>query len=138
MLSAIVRPLGSGLWVSVILFFLLFVSYVALRRKWLAAVVFVVLGSVALFPTAVGGTWINTLQWLLEIGFLLFLTLRFGLIAAAVHSCLSQIVNQAGMTYRFDEWYGQSSLIAAVLVIGVALYGLRISVDRAAAPARIL
>ncbi len=138
MLSAIVRPLGSGLWVSVILFFLLFVSYVALRRKWLAAVVFVVLGSVALFPIAVGGTWINTLQWLLEIGFLLFLTLRFGLLAAAVHSCLSQIVNQAGMTYRFDEWYGQSSLIAAVLVIWVALYGLRMSVDRAAAPARIL
>jgi serine/threonine-protein kinase len=127
MLSTIVRPLASGLWVSVILFFLLFVSYAVLRRKWLAAVVYVALGSVLIFPGAVAGTWINTFQWLLEIGCLLFLTLRFGLLAAAVQSCVSQILSSGALTYRFDEWYGQSSLIATMLVIGLALYGLRMS-----------
>ena len=67
-------------------------------------------------------------------GFLLFLTLRFGLLAAAVQSCLSQIVNQAVLTYRFDAWYGQSSLIATMLVIGVALYGLRMSMEHSPLP----
>jgi hypothetical protein len=66
-------------------------------------------------------------QWLLEIGFLLFLTLRFGLLAAAIFSGLSQMLSQAALTYRFDEWYGQSSLVATAIVALVVLYSLRVS-----------
>jgi hypothetical protein len=66
MLSAMVRPLTTGLWVSVVLFFLLFVSYAMIRRKWLAVIVYIALGSVVVFPGAVAGSWINTLQWMLE------------------------------------------------------------------------
>ena len=61
------------------------------------------------------------------IGFLLFLTLRFGLLAAAIFSGLSQMLSQAALTYRFDEWYGQSSLVATAIVAIIVLYGLRVS-----------
>jgi hypothetical protein len=127
MVSTILRPLFGGPVVSIVLFFLMFVAYVVIRQKWLAAIAYVVLGTLAIFPGTFQGAWIYVFQWLLEIGFLLVLTLRFGLLAAAIFSGLSQMLSQAALTYRFDEWYGQSSLVATAIVAIIVLYGLRVS-----------
>ena len=127
MVSTIVRPLFGGPLVSLVLFFLMFVAFVLLRQKWLAAIAYIVLGTLAIFPATLQGTWIYVFQWLLEIGFLLLLTLRFGLLAAAIFSGLSQMLSQAALTYRFDEWYGQSSLVVTAVVAIIVLYGLRVS-----------
>jgi len=127
MVSTIVAPLLGGPMVSLILFFLMFVTFGLFRKKWLAAVAYVVLGTLGITPSITEGAWIHMFQWMLEMGFLLFLTLRFGLLAAAIFSCLSQILSQAALTYRFDEWYGQSSLVATAIVVVITLYGLRVS-----------
>jgi serine/threonine-protein kinase len=127
MVSAILRPLFGGPVVSLVLFFLMFIAFVLLRQKWLAAIAYIVLGTLAIFPATFQGAWMYVFQWLLEIGFLLILTLRFGLLAAAIFSGLSQMLSQAALTYRFDEWFGQSSLVASAIVAIIVLYGLRVS-----------
>ena len=51
-----------------------------------------------------------------------------------LRASLSQILSQAAFTYRFDEWYGQSSLVATAIVVG----DLVTSQDFQQAPQRLL
>jgi serine/threonine-protein kinase len=128
MLTNLVVPFIDGLPVGMAIFFFLFVASVILKRKWLAAV--------ATFAFAVGVnpsifvSWMNMLQWSLEIGLLLFMTLRFGIFSCVLFSCLSMLIDWSIVTSDFSAWYGHSSLGATLIVGALALYGFRMSLGK--------
>ena len=61
--------------------------------------------------------------WCLELGFLLFLSLRFGLFAASLFSALSLLIDQVVLTHDFSASYRQGSLVATLVLATVAFYG---------------
>jgi hypothetical protein len=106
-------------------FFLFFIVNVLLRRRWLVALV----ACMIWFGVNIGvlSDWIAAMQWGLEFAFLLFLTLRFGLFASVLFSCLSQLIDQSILTGDFGAWYGHASLAATLVIGALTLYALRVS-----------
>ena len=72
----------------------------------------------------------DTLQWGLEFGFLLFLTLRFGVFASVLFSCLSMLIDWSMFTSDFSAWYGRPSLAATLILGGLTAYAFRTSIGR--------
>jgi hypothetical protein len=98
------------------------------RRTWIAVGLALVLW---LFGNAnVLSHWVDTLQWSLEFAFLLFLTLRFGVFASALFSCLSMLMDWSMFTSDFGAWYGRPSLAATLILAGLTIFAFRISVGR--------
>jgi hypothetical protein len=106
-------PMLFGLTVAISFFSVLFVARLLFRRTWVAALIyFVFWGAMFGAGSALRGDWLLLAEWLIEVSFLLFMTLRFGLFAAAVFSSLSMLIDWSIFTYEFGAWYGQSSLVA--------------------------
>jgi hypothetical protein len=105
-------------------FAVLLAAKTVLKRPWTVVVVlFALWGPVGGATRIVEGDWASVVQWVLEIGFLFFLMMRYGLFAATVFSALSQLIDWSILTSNFGAWYGQSSLVATVVLVAVALYG---------------
>jgi hypothetical protein len=89
--------------------------------------------TLALWFSSNGGqtvTWMNALQWGLEGGFLLFLTLRFGVFASVLFSCLSMLIDWSLFTSDFGAWYGRTSLVATMILGVMTLFAFRISIGK--------
>jgi len=128
MAANLVFPFFYGLTVGMGMFLVLFVMNTVVGRKWIAAVLTMVVwfgGNLGAVPD-----WMDTLQWGLEGAFLLFLTLRFGVFASVMFSCLSMLIDWSLFTSDFSAWYGRTSL-AATLILGVlTAFAFRISIGR--------
>jgi predicted Ser/Thr protein kinase len=126
MAANLALPFFYGLTVGMGLFLTLFIFNATVRRTWIAAILALLVwfgGNSGVFLH-----WMDTLQWGLEFGFLLFLTLRFGVFASALFSCLSMIIDWSMFTSDFGAWYGRPSL-AATLILGVLTFvAFRISI----------
>jgi predicted Ser/Thr protein kinase len=126
MAANLALPFFYGLTVGMGLFLTLFIFNATVRRTWIAAILALLVwfgGNSGVFLH-----WMDTLQWGLEFGFLLFLTLRFGVFASALFSCLSILIDGSMFTSDFGAWYGRPSL-AATLILGVLTFvAFRISI----------
>ena len=128
MAAAMLGPLLFGLAVASTFFSVLFVARLVFRRTWLAAIIyFVFWGAMFGAGSALRGDWIALAEWLIEVSLLLFMTLRFGLFAAAVFSSLSMLIDWSIWTFDFGAWYGQSSLVAVVVLVGLGVWAFRTS-----------
>jgi len=124
MLATLLGPLVAGVFVGMAWFTVLLVGKIVFRRTWLAAFVFFLLFGIAVGANyVIEQDWLAITQWCFELGFLLFLTVRFGPFAASLFSTLSLLIDHSILTYDFGAWYGQSSLVATVILVAIALYG---------------
>jgi hypothetical protein len=128
MTANLVLPFFFGLTVGMGLFLTLFICNTMVRRKWIAAILALLLWFAG--NPGVLLDWKDTLQWGLEFGFLLFLTLRFGVFASALFSCLSMLIDWSMFTSDFGAWYGRPSLIATLIFGVLTVYAFRISIGR--------
>jgi predicted Ser/Thr protein kinase len=126
MAANLVLPFLYGLTVGMGLFLTLFIFNAMVRRTWIAAILTLLVwfgGNSGVFLH-----WMDTLQWGLEFGFLLFLTLHYGVFASGLFSCLSMLIDWSMFTSNFGAWYGRPSL-AATLILGVlTVLAFRISI----------
>ena len=128
MAANLALPFFYGLTVGMGLFLTLFICNTMVRRKWIAAILALLLwfaGNPGVFLN-----WMDTLQWGLEFGFLLFLTLRFGVFASALFSCLSMLIDWSMFTSDFSAWYGRPSLAATLILGALTAYAFRTSIGR--------
>ena len=124
MIAMTLAPFVTGIFVGVPWFAVLLLAKTAFKKTWLAAVTYFVFFVFAINGSRfVEGDWPSVTVWCLEVAFLLFLSLRFGLFAASLFSALSLLINRSMLTYEFGAWYGQASLVATVLLVAFALYG---------------
>jgi serine/threonine-protein kinase len=127
MASDVVFASCFGLSSSLLLFFTLFLFRLLLRKPWLAAVGYVAFTGLMLIPYVLQGDWTLCIQWMIRFSLGLFMMLRFGLFATAVWLCLNMLTFSSLLTTHFTAWYGQSSLVAVIVVSAVALWAFRVS-----------
>jgi serine/threonine-protein kinase len=124
-ISSLLLSFGGKVTDSLLIFFILFVSRVALRKEWIAVPATVVIVSVIDFLQ--GGIQLANLPF--EIASLAILTmvmLRFGLIAAIFAFATEQIL-RLPHTVDLSAWYAGATAAPVVLLALLAIYGFRTS-----------
>jgi len=117
-ISALLQPLFS----VVILLILLSL----LRRRWLAvAAFFVILGGTLVLASVQrgGNLWADAGYWALFVAGLLFVLLRFGLLALVFALFYMLLLSTYPLTYDVSAWYFDSSLFALGIAAALAVYG---------------
>jgi serine/threonine-protein kinase len=122
--ASVLSLFGNSLTGTLLVFFLLFVLRVVLRKEWLAvaAVVAVVAG----IAMAQGVRWPDVPFVIGTVAILTIVILRFGLIAAIFSSAIEDIL-QLPHTLDFSTWYAATVAVPLVLIALLAIYGFRIS-----------
>ncbi len=120
---------GDSVLMAMILVFLLVAFRVILRRTWLAEIAWLLTTATALLAilTASGAELIgsNVAYSLLVAGSLLFLILRFGLLASAAGLFFALLFAALPLTTDFGQWYFPVTLIVAGVSVALGGWGLR-------------
>ncbi len=116
----------SGVLDTVLYLFLLLLLRVILRKQWAAAIALVVLMSV---PQILSGTnlAIEAARWLLYNGLLVFLVVRFGMLAFLSADVFYTARFLHPYTWNLSAWYAGRSLFALSLLAALAVYAFRVS-----------
>ncbi len=99
------------------IFFILFLLRAVLRREWLAAVAFVVIVTAIGTATSTDvNLFVGLLIRLLRSGLIIFVMLRFGLLAFVVGQGIVNILILFPITADFSAWYAGSGIFALAFV----------------------
>jgi hypothetical protein len=120
------KAFANGLFLTLLLFFLLFVLRWVLRKQWIALLVFI-----AIFVMADIGTPSNL--WLTAAFLVVFATiwagvlLRFGLLATIAIDALRRVLQSLPHTLDTSAWYMGTVTLPLILILALAVYGFRVS-----------
>jgi serine/threonine-protein kinase len=108
---------------SLMIFFLLFLIRLAVRKDWIAAIVIVILGA----ATNTGGDYpIATLIFSAFIWLSIYLVLRrFGLLTVVVGLVVQNILVVFPVTTHLSRWYAAPALAGIFAILALTIYGLR-------------
>jgi serine/threonine-protein kinase len=123
-------PVLKLVWSLGVVFFLVFVRRLV-RKEWLAAVIVTVLFSTSLL----GSNLADLLAGTFGIGLLVFVAIRYGLLAALAMSILDTDLRAFVSTADPSAWYFYTGPIAIAVVLAVAYWGFRTASGRRVAPA---
>ncbi len=122
--SRILDDLVRAVFWALAIFFLLFILRLVLRREWLAAAavvsIFVVL-EVARSETFL----LDAGFFILAYGSVVFVLVRFGLVAYAIAFFVVQTLTFEPITRHLAAWYAPSGILAIAVVAALAIYGFR-------------
>jgi serine/threonine-protein kinase len=122
-LSSIFLVFGSDVINCLLIFFVLFVSRIALRKEWLAVVGAIVI--VGVIDYAPGNMRLSDLPFEIAlVGILTIVMLRFGLIAA-IFAYTTKSVLRLPHTLDFSAWYAGTTAVPLILLALLAIYGFR-------------
>ncbi len=114
-------PVHAVLQAMEAVFFFLLLRLV-LRVQWLAAVAFVVLFTPVV---ALDGSYLSTdvVFGGLVVALFTFVMIRFGLLALTTAAVFVNTVPEMVLTSDLTAWYAESSILALLVVTGIAIYG---------------
>jgi len=108
--------------------FLLFLLRVLVRsERWAAVIIALVFALGGLGATV---PWIGIPSIFLLVWIFLMVLIRFGLLAAIVAEFAYLMLFEAPMTMTSSAWYFGSGFAALLVLIGITLYGFRLSLGR--------
>jgi len=107
------------------LLFLFLLLRTLLRKDWLAALVWLLLVSGDPSRVAEAGLWLTVITRIAVGAIILFVQMRFGLIALAAVAVVSGMFSAIPIT--FDSWYSGYGYATLLTIAALALYGFRIS-----------
>ncbi len=116
----------DGISGSLLFLMLLFVFRVILRKEWLAALAFVALFA-GFKGLATAHPAVDTAMYVLIYGILVVLLLRYGFLAVAVCAFVTDVMAALAFTTDFGAWYGTTSLLTVLSLIGLAAFAFRTS-----------
>jgi predicted Ser/Thr protein kinase len=131
--ASLLYSIASGIPFAATILFLLAMFRALLQKPWLGTGAFVIFAfSVSLFRAwawAVSSTpnWFEFAALTAAVAIVTFVALRFGLLAIVVWECTRRFVNHSLLTTDVGAWYGQSSLIAILVVSALTLWAFRVS-----------
>jgi serine/threonine-protein kinase len=114
----IIGGLGYALLLNLIL--------VPVRRRWLGAVLLVVVLIVVFQSGSLASVW----RFAILFGISAFALLRFGVLAAIVQTYTEWAIRQFPLTTNWSAWYAQSALLIILTLVGLALYAYVTTVRR--------
>jgi hypothetical protein len=96
------------------------------RKQWLAVgILFVLL--LVLFGSGNQNLPVGLLPAAFEAGIFIFVMLRFGLLPLAVTFLFSRLLMVSPIFLDLSLWYARNTLVATGLLVGLLVYGFRIS-----------
>ncbi len=122
--GSILSLFANSMTGALLLFFLLFILRVVLRKEWLA--VAGVVAVIVAVSIAQGARWPDVPFAIASGTILTVVILRFGLIAAIFSSAIQDIL-RLPHTLDFSAWYAGTVAVPLVLIALLAIYGFRIS-----------
>jgi serine/threonine protein kinase len=124
--SGLIANLINAAAFSLVNFFLLFLFKILFRKNWLAAAVFLVLFTVSRFLTP-GFTVPGLLAEALGLVMIVYVLMRYGLLAQATMAVMGEFARRFYLTFDFGEWYGSASLFVLVILSAAALISFRLA-----------
>lgn len=118
---------SDAIRVGLVMFFLLFVCRVILRKPTLATIGYFALMSAWAVPDFIQGNWIGGCINLLINGASVLIMIRFGLLAVTAWAFFGKLIDYGIVTTHVGDWYGESSLVVMVIVSGAAMWACRTS-----------
>ena len=124
-ISSMLVAFGGDVINSLLIFFVLFLSRVVLRKEWIAVVATIAI--VAGIDYAPGGMRFADLPFEISlVGILTVVMLWFGLIAA-IFGYATKSILRLPHTLDFSAWYAGTTAVPLILLALLALYGFRAS-----------
>jgi hypothetical protein len=134
MAAEVPHGIALAMFEMILVYFVLLVIRLLLRRDWATIVLVVALLAPALALGSQGqGASLFALSARL-IGAAVFVTtfavvvMRIGLIAAIVFSFAAKLLVSTPLTFEMSEFYAPQSILGMLLVLAIAAYGLRYSI----------
>jgi hypothetical protein len=126
--AGVLLDLVASVLLTLAFFFLLFLLRTILRREWLAAAAMVaVLVSIKLVQSTTPLT--DAGFQVLLFGSMVFVLIRFGLVALASVSFVSGLLVNYPITWHLSAWYAPSGIFAIAVVAALAIYGFRTTLE---------
>jgi hypothetical protein len=123
-------PVLKLVWCLGAVFFLVFVKRIV-RREWLAAVIVILLFS----SSYLGSSWTGLIAGCFGMAILVFVAIRYGLLAALTMSVVDEALRVFVRTADPSAWYFSTGLVAIAVVLAMAYGGFRMTSGRRIAPA---
>lgn len=131
----ILRTFATGLEnaiaISLIFLLALFFLRALLRKQWLAAAIFVLLGVLIQVRQSNMRWYLAVILFGVSYQLLVFAFLRLGLLATVVMIFVGNMTDSM-ITTDLTVWYGQSSWLSMAVIAALALWGFRIATQTAA------
>jgi len=125
--SRVLNLFANDLTGLLLLFFLLFVLRVLLRKEWVAMIaVTAIIASLSIAQAGAGWQWLDVLFAVAGVMVMATAVLRFGLIAAIVGYAIGDILDLPH-TLDFSAWYAGTVAVPLLLLALLAVYGFRTS-----------
>jgi len=129
MVATFVFPVIISSQLATGFFFAFFLLRVVLRRPWLAAIVFAVLGALPSILGSVRPLLAGPLD-LVTFGLTIFILSRFGVFPMIVGIFVSSVLPDFPLTTNLGTWYAGSTLFAFGSVAALTAYALYAALDR--------
>ena len=124
----ILHCVSIGIAGAAVSFFLLAMFRALLRNPWLGTAAFCALSSLwSSLQPEFRGEWMTIATYPIFLAVWIFGAVRYGLLAVVIGSCAYRILAQSILTADFGAWYGQSSLLAVLLVAALGIWAFRVS-----------
>jgi serine/threonine protein kinase len=107
--------LGCALLISLI--------SMAVQRRWLAAVLFVLLMTLIVLPSYSRPSLLITVRLLIIQTVFAFTLVRFGVLATVAALFAAFVIELFPLTTNWSAWYAPAALLGIATLIGLALYG---------------
>jgi len=113
-----------GLFGTLVFFLMLFVLRVIVRKEWLAAVLFALFFIVGRGFTSPHPAY-DVPAMVIVYGLIVFVLLRFGLLALLVTIFVTDLVPELVFTTNLTAWYGNGTLLVVLIVVAMSLVAFR-------------
>ena len=125
----ILSSVTFGIATAAVSCFLLALFRSALRSQWLGVSAFCMFSYcwTAMQP-GFRGEWPTQATYLIFLAIWVYAALRYGLLALVTATCAYQVIAQSVLGTDLGSWHGRSSLIAMLLVAGIAIWAFRVSI----------
>ncbi len=117
------NSLIGGLFISLASLFVLFLLRALLRKEWAAAVVCVLVFTMVYAAGNRSNAPVVLVTWLITNSLLVFLLIRFGLLALVANYVFKIFLSNFPLTTQMSSWYAGLSLAGILLMAAMAFYG---------------
>jgi len=97
---------------------------IAVQRRWLAAVLFVLLMTLIVLPSYGRPSLLTTIRLVIMQTVVAFTLIRFGVLATIAALYAAFVIEIFPLTTNWSAWYAPAALLAIATLVALALYGL--------------
>jgi hypothetical protein len=124
--ASVLAQFDNGLFISLLMLFLLFLLRVVLRSDWVAIPLLVLIAG---FARILGtGSWVAIPVLVASGGLRTFVLVRIGVVAAIIDAFVWTLLQSAPITLQTSAWYASIGYASLAVIGALAVYGFKTAV----------